>query len=63
MGVPGRMAVAVPSAALIAHFTSIDSPLLMIVPILIAFVMIPVTLLLGFSRDVLARRHGRPRIA
>lgn len=52
-----------PGAALIAHFTSIDSPLLMIVPILIAFVMIPVTLLLGFSRDVLARRHGRPRIA
>ena len=42
-----------PGAALIALFTGMDSALLMIIPILIAFAFIPITLLLGFSRDIL----------
>ena len=44
-----------PGASLIAYFTGIDDALLMMVPILIAFVLIPVTMLLGFSWDVLRR--------
>ena len=42
-----------PGAALIVFLTGVDSALLMIIPILIAFVFIPITLLLGFSRDIL----------
>lgn len=49
-----------PGAALIVFFTGIDNALLMIVPILIAFAFIPVTLLLGFSRDILERKTGTP---
>jgi len=45
-----------PGAALIAFFTGMDNALLMIIPILIAFAFIPVTLLLGFSRDILKRK-------
>ena len=44
-----------PGAALVVFFTGIDNPLLMVIPILIAFVFIPITLLLGFSRDILKR--------
>ena len=44
-----------PGAALIVFFTGMDSALLMVVPILIAFAFIPITLLLGFSRDILKR--------
>lgn len=44
-----------PGAALIAFFTGADHELLMILPILIAFTFIPITLLLGFSRDILQR--------
>jgi hypothetical protein len=47
-----------PGAALIAFFTGVDDALLMIIPILVAFAFIPVTLLLGFSRDVLERSAG-----
>jgi hypothetical protein len=45
-----------PGAALIAFFTGVDNALLMILPILVAFAFIPITLLLGFSRDVLERK-------
>jgi hypothetical protein len=45
-----------PGAALIVFFTGVDNALLMIVPILIAFAFIPITLLLGFSRDILKRK-------
>lgn len=45
-----------PGAPLIAFFTGIDDALLMIVPILVAFSFIPITLLLGFSRDILRRK-------
>jgi hypothetical protein len=45
-----------PGAALIVFFTGVDSALVMIIPILIAFAFIPITLLLGFSRGVLERR-------
>ena len=45
-----------PGAALIASFTGVDSSLLMVIPILIAFAFIPITLLLGFSRDILERK-------
>jgi hypothetical protein len=45
-----------PGAALIAFFTELDSALLMMIPILIAFAFIPITLLLGFSRDILQRK-------
>jgi len=44
-----------PGAALIAFFTGNDSAYLMIIPILIAFGLIPVTLFMGFSRDILNR--------
>ena len=44
-----------PGAALIVFFTGVDNALLMIIPILIAFAFIPITLLLGFSRDILER--------
>jgi hypothetical protein len=44
-----------PGAALIAFFTGTDNVLLMGIPILIAFAFVPVTLLLGFSRDILNR--------
>lgn len=47
-----------PGAALIAFFTGVDNALLMIIPILIAFAFIPITLLLGFSRDILKRRFA-----
>jgi hypothetical protein len=45
-----------PGAALIAFFTGTDNALLMVIPILIAFALIPITLLLGFSRDILKRK-------
>jgi hypothetical protein len=45
-----------PGAALLVLFTGRDDALFMIVPIAIAFVFIPITLLLGFSRDVLDRK-------
>ena len=45
-----------PGAALIAFFTGADSALLMIIPMMIAFAFIPITLLLGFSRDILKRK-------
>ena len=44
-----------PGAALIAFFTGIDNAFLMVIPILIAFAFIPITLFLGFSRDLLER--------
>ncbi len=44
-----------PGASLVVFFTELDSALLMIVPILIAFIFIPITLLLGFSRDILKK--------
>jgi hypothetical protein len=47
-----------PGAPLIAFFTGSDSALLMILPILVAFPLIPITLLLGFSRDILSRTAG-----
>jgi hypothetical protein len=48
-----------PGAALIVFFTGVDNALLMIIPILVAFASIPLTLLLGFSRDILARKSER----
>jgi hypothetical protein len=45
-----------PGAALIVFFTGVDHTLLMVIPILIAFAFIPITLLLGFSRDILKRK-------
>lgn len=45
-----------PGAGLVVFFTGVDNALLMIVPILIAFLFIPITLLLGFSRDILKRK-------
>jgi hypothetical protein len=42
---------------LIAFLTGTDSTLLMVIPILIAFAFIPITLLLGFSRDILNQKH------
>jgi hypothetical protein len=45
-----------PGAALIVFFTGVDHALLMIIPILVAFVFIPITLFLGFSRDILRRK-------
>ena len=45
-----------PGAALIVFFTGMDDALLMLIPILIALTFIPITLLLGFSRDVLKRK-------
>lgn len=47
-----------PGAALIAFFTGLDHALLMVIPILIAFALIPITLLLGFSRDISRRGPG-----
>jgi hypothetical protein len=44
-----------PGAALVAFFTGLDHALLMEIPILIAFVLVPITLLLGFSRDITGR--------
>jgi len=49
-----------PGAALIAFFTGIDDPYLMYVPILFAFAFIPITLLLGFSRDILTHASRVP---
>jgi len=49
-----------PGAALIVFFTGMDNALLMAIPILIAFMFIPITLLLGFSRDILRRESGVP---
>jgi len=45
-----------PGAALIAFFTGVDHALFMLIPILVAFTFIPITLLLGFSRDILERK-------
>ena len=45
-----------PGAALIVFLTGVDHALLMIIPILVAFAFIPITLLLGFSRDILQRK-------
>ena len=45
-----------PGAALITFFTGMDDALLMVIPILIAFGFIPITLLLGFSRDILRQK-------
>jgi hypothetical protein len=47
-----------PGSALVAYFTGSDDVLLMFVPIIIGFALIPVTLLLGFSRDVLRREEA-----
>jgi len=44
-----------PCAALIVFFTGLDNASLMIIPLIIAFTFIPITLLLGFSRDILER--------
>jgi hypothetical protein len=52
-----------PGAALIAFFTGIDNALLMVIPILIAFAFIPITLFVGFSRDILERESGSPSFA
>jgi hypothetical protein len=46
-----------PGAALIAFFTGVDHALLMLIPILVAFAFIAITLLLGFSRDLLERKN------
>jgi hypothetical protein len=48
-----------PGAALIAFFTGTDNALLMVIPILVAFAFIPITLLLGFSRDVLPKLYPK----
>jgi hypothetical protein len=48
-----------PGTALIAYFTGTDSSLLMLIPILVAFAFIPITLLLGFSRDIWKRESER----
>lgn len=45
-----------PGTPLVAYFTGSEDALLMIIPIAVAFASIPVTLLLGFSRDVLQRK-------
>lgn len=45
-----------PGAPLFVLFTGIDNALVMIIPIIIAFVSIPITLLLGFSRDIMKRK-------
>jgi hypothetical protein len=45
-----------PGAALVVFFTGVDNALLMFIPILVAFAFVPITLLLGFSRDILERR-------
>ena len=45
-----------PGAALIVFFTGVDNASLMLIPILVAFAFIPITLLLGFSRDLLERK-------
>jgi hypothetical protein len=45
-----------PGAAFIAYLTGMDHALLMGIPILVAFLFIPITLLLGFSRDILKRK-------
>ena len=47
-----------PGASLIAFFTGLDHALVMIAPILIAFGSIPITLLLGFSRDIQTRTRA-----
>jgi hypothetical protein len=52
-----------PGAALIVFFTGVDNALLMIIPILIAFGFIPITLLLGFSRDILRRKPELLRLS
>jgi hypothetical protein len=52
-----------PGAALIVFFTGVDNALLMIIPILIAFAFIPITLLLGFSRDILNRSAALHNLA
>jgi hypothetical protein len=45
-----------PGAVLIKYFTGFSSVLLMLIPIAIAFSMIPVTLVFGFSRDILMEK-------
>lgn len=44
-----------PGAPLIAYFGGVDSEWVMFLPLLVAFGLIPITLVLGFSRDLLAR--------
>jgi hypothetical protein len=44
-----------PGTGLISTFAGIEDELLMILPILLAFAFIPITLLLGFSVDLLHR--------
>ena len=51
-----------PGAAVIAFFTGMDNALLMVIPILTAFAFIPITLLLGFSRDILKRKPDFPSL-
>ena len=52
-----------PGAALVSFFTGMESAFLMIVPMLIAFAFIPITLLLGFSRDVLKQKAELLRLS
>ena len=52
-----------PGAALIAFLTGMHSALLMVIPMLVAFVFIPVTLLSGFSRDIWRGRSDLPKPA
>ena len=44
-----------PGANLISYIGGVDSEWVMVLPLLVAFGMVPVTLLLGFSRDILLR--------
>jgi hypothetical protein len=51
-----------PGAALVSYFAGVDSALIMIIPILVAFGLIPITLILGFSRDILLREQEPQRL-
>jgi hypothetical protein len=51
-----------PGAALISTFAGIEDAWLMILPILIAFGFIPITMLLGFSRDLLQSPSAEGKI-
>jgi len=46
-----------PGAALVSYFAGVDSALIMVIPTLVAFGLIPITLVLGFSRDILLREQ------
>jgi len=52
-----------PGAALISFYTAIQNTLLMLIPIIIAFIFIPITMLLGFSRDILMRNAELPDLS